>query len=230
MSAWVRLLSCCICFFKTGWACGSLFGAYRSYAAGASRVRKLFKRAREAAPAILFLDELDALGGSRQRTGRGNDTQTLNQLLTEMDGFATKCDPNGALELTESALSLCGVVPWSVLIPNLARRRQSTGGRADRAGSNQPAGGAGRGIAAARAIRSHRDRLQSGAGGPPAGARRARAAHRRAVALRHRPRVRLIHRVCPHPSRCSCNDTSLAHICWSYIVHSCALTAFQICS
>jgi hypothetical protein len=58
--------------------------------AGASRIRKLFKRAREAAPSILFIDEIDALGGTR-RMGRGNDSQTLNQLLTEMDGFATKC-------------------------------------------------------------------------------------------------------------------------------------------
>lgn len=63
-------------------------------ATGASRVRKIFERAREAAPAIIFLDELDALGATR-RHGRGSDTQTLNQLLTEMDGFATrKCDPN----------------------------------------------------------------------------------------------------------------------------------------
>src|SRR5829696_6539869 len=59
---------------------------------GASRVRDLFKQAKEAAPAIIFIDELDAIGRSRTTGtsfGGGNDEreQTLNQILTEMDGF-----------------------------------------------------------------------------------------------------------------------------------------------
>jgi cell division protease FtsH len=59
---------------------------------GASRVRDLFKQAKEAAPAIVFVDELDAVGRSRSSGtafGGGNDEreQTLNQILTEMDGF-----------------------------------------------------------------------------------------------------------------------------------------------
>src|SRR5919108_5346914 len=59
---------------------------------GASRVRDLFKQAKEAAPAIIFIDELDAIGRSRasgNTFGGGNDEreQTLNQILTEMDGF-----------------------------------------------------------------------------------------------------------------------------------------------
>jgi cell division protease FtsH len=59
---------------------------------GAARVRDLFKEAREAAPAIVFIDELDAIGVSRAASagfGGGNDEreQTLNQILTEMDGF-----------------------------------------------------------------------------------------------------------------------------------------------
>jgi cell division protease FtsH len=59
---------------------------------GASRVRDLFKEAKEAAPAIIFIDELDAIGRSRSAgggLGGGNDEreQTLNQILTEMDGF-----------------------------------------------------------------------------------------------------------------------------------------------
>src|SRR5829696_3346380 len=59
---------------------------------GASRVRDLFKQAKEAAPAIIFIDELDAIGRSRNSNvsfGGGNDEreQTLNQILTEMDGF-----------------------------------------------------------------------------------------------------------------------------------------------
>ena len=61
---------------------------------GASRVRDLFKEAKEHAPAIIFIDELDAIG--RARGGRGPSfgsagsderEQTLNQILTEMDGF-----------------------------------------------------------------------------------------------------------------------------------------------
>src|SRR3979490_1479735 len=58
---------------------------------GASRVRDLFTKARQAAPAIIFIDELDAIGRSRSTAMRlgGNDEQeqTLNQILTEMDGF-----------------------------------------------------------------------------------------------------------------------------------------------
>ena len=58
---------------------------------GAARVRDLFQRARAAAPAIVFIDELDAVGRSRSNAIRfgGNDEQeqTLNQILTEMDGF-----------------------------------------------------------------------------------------------------------------------------------------------
>lgn len=57
---------------------------------GAARVRDLFKQAQEKAPCIVFIDEIDAIGKSRNTGGfQGNDEreQTLNQLLTEMDGF-----------------------------------------------------------------------------------------------------------------------------------------------
>lgn len=57
---------------------------------GASRVRDLFKQAQATAPCIIFIDEVDAIGKSRDsRFGGGNDEreQTLNQLLSEMDGF-----------------------------------------------------------------------------------------------------------------------------------------------
>ena len=57
---------------------------------GASKVRDLFKQAKEKAPCIVFIDEIDAIGQKRNSTGTGgNDEreQTLNQLLTEMDGF-----------------------------------------------------------------------------------------------------------------------------------------------
>jgi len=59
---------------------------------GAARVRDLFKQAREKAPCIVFIDELDAIGKSRLNAAGGNDEreQTLNQLLVEMDGFSAK--------------------------------------------------------------------------------------------------------------------------------------------
>lgn len=59
---------------------------------GAARVRDLFKQAREKAPCIIFIDELDAIGKSRAPIAGGNDEreQTLNQLLVEMDGFDAK--------------------------------------------------------------------------------------------------------------------------------------------
>ena len=60
---------------------------------GASRVRDLFKQAKEKSPAIIFIDEIDAIGRARGKNafGGGNDERenTLNQLLTEMDGFGT---------------------------------------------------------------------------------------------------------------------------------------------
>lgn len=64
---------------------------------GASRVRDLFEQAKKVAPAIIFIDEIDAIGKSRASGGPmgGNDEreQTLNQLLAEMDGFSTETAP-----------------------------------------------------------------------------------------------------------------------------------------
>ena len=59
---------------------------------GASRVRDLFRQAREKAPCIIFIDELDAIGKSRHNSYSSNDEreQTVNQLLVEMDGFDNK--------------------------------------------------------------------------------------------------------------------------------------------
>ena len=54
---------------------------------GAARIRRLFREAREHAPAILFIDELDAVGAARGSDISGERDQTLNQLLVEMDGF-----------------------------------------------------------------------------------------------------------------------------------------------
>jgi len=75
---------------------------------GASRVRDLFRKAKEAAPAIVFIDELDAVGRARSggpSMGGGSDEreQTLNQILTEMDGFdsSTKVIVVGATNRTD---------------------------------------------------------------------------------------------------------------------------------
>ena len=100
---------------------------------GASRVRDLFKQAEEAAPAIIFIDELDAIGGARGRSGAlgGHDEreQTLNQILTEMDGF----DPNVGV------IVLAATNRPDVLDPALLRP-----GRFDRRVVVSPPDGAGR--------------------------------------------------------------------------------------
>jgi cell division protease FtsH len=54
---------------------------------GAARIRRLFRQARKAAPAIVFIDELDAVGATRGNDIAGEKDQTLNQLLVELDGF-----------------------------------------------------------------------------------------------------------------------------------------------
>src|SRR5216684_2943120 len=94
---------------------------------GASRVRDLFAKARAAAPAIIFIDELDAIGRSRSAALRvgGNDEQeqTLNQILTEMDGFDSR----------EGVIVLAATNRADVLDPALLRP-----GRFDRRVSVQP--------------------------------------------------------------------------------------------
>ena len=59
---------------------------------GAARIRRLFREARKDAPAIIFIDELDAVGATRGNDISGEKDQTLNQLLVEMDGFAGRDD------------------------------------------------------------------------------------------------------------------------------------------
>src|SRR5205807_6792721 len=100
---------------------------------GASRVRDLFNKARQAAPAIIFIDELDAIGRSRGSAIRvsGNDEQeqTLNQILTEMDGFDSR----------EGVIVLGATNRADVLDPALLRP-----GRFDRRVMVQPPDRAGR--------------------------------------------------------------------------------------
>ncbi len=95
---------------------------------GASRVRDLFTKAKEAAPAIVFIDELDAIGRSRQGTAAvtgANDEreQTLDQILTEMDGF----------DSTEAVVVLGATNRPEILDPALLRP-----GRFDRRVAVQP--------------------------------------------------------------------------------------------
>jgi cell division protease FtsH len=83
---------------------------------GASRVRDLFNQAKQAAPAIVFIDELDAIGrarGGTQALGGGHDEreQTLNQILTEMDGF----------EPTDGVIVLAATNRPEILDPALLR-------------------------------------------------------------------------------------------------------------
>lgn len=88
---------------------------------GASRVRDLFKEAQKMAPCIIFIDEIDAIGKSRDsRYGGGNDEreQTLNQLLAEMDGFDTS---NGLLIL--AATNRLEVLDKALLRPGRFDRR-----------------------------------------------------------------------------------------------------------
>ncbi len=95
---------------------------------GASRVRDLFQQAKQAAPAIIFIDELDAIGRSRASSAGlsgGNDEreQTLNQILTEMDGF----------DQTDSVIVLAATNRPEILDPALLRP-----GRFDRRVQVQP--------------------------------------------------------------------------------------------
>jgi cell division protease FtsH len=100
---------------------------------GASRVRDLFAKARAAAPAIIFIDELDAIGRSRSSAvrlgGHDEQEQTLNQILTEMDGFSAR----------EGVIVVAATNRADVLDPALLRP-----GRFDRRVMVQPPDRAGR--------------------------------------------------------------------------------------
>src|SRR3954469_7159058 len=89
---------------------------------GASRVRDLFKQAKEDAPAIVFIDELDAIGRSRSTSvgfgGSDEREQTLNQILTEMDGF----DPSTNV-IVVAATNRADVLDQALLRPGRFDRR-----------------------------------------------------------------------------------------------------------
>lgn len=102
---------------------------------GASRVRDLFKQAREKAPCIIFIDEIDAIGRARGKNAMqgGNDERenTLNQLLTEMDGFGTDSGvimlaATNRVDILDSALLRAGRFDRQIYadMPDLNERRE----------------------------------------------------------------------------------------------------------
>ena len=89
---------------------------------GAARIRRLFKEARENAPAIVFIDELDAVGAERGSDVSGERDQTLNQLLVEMDGFDSQDNvvvmaASNLLEKLDKALLRPGRFDRQVFVP-----------------------------------------------------------------------------------------------------------------
>lgn len=102
---------------------------------GASRVRDLFKQAKEKSPSIIFIDEIDAIGRARGRGGLtgGNDERenTLNQLLTEMDGFGTDTNvivmaATNRADILDKALMRAGRFDRAINVdlPELHERRE----------------------------------------------------------------------------------------------------------
>src|SRR4051812_4604602 len=98
---------------------------------GAARIRRLFREARKHAPAIIFIDELDAVGGARGSDLSGEREQTLNQLLVEMDGFPSSdrvvvMAASNLLEKLDPALLRPGRFDRQIFVspPDLAGRRE----------------------------------------------------------------------------------------------------------
>ena len=123
---------------------------------GAARIRRLFRIARKEAPAIVFIDELDAVGATRGKDISGEKDQTLNQLLVELDGFGSADDVVviGASTCSTSSTPRCCARPLrppdlvtapdlkgrrAILDVHTRRSRSSPGGpRPDRPPDEQP--------------------------------------------------------------------------------------------
>ena len=98
---------------------------------GAARIRRLFKEARKHAPAIVFIDELDAVGAARGKDISGEKDQTLNQLLVELDGFGGRDDvvvigASNLLEKLDTALLRPGRFDRQIFVtpPDLKGRKE----------------------------------------------------------------------------------------------------------
>lgn len=83
---------------------------------GAQRIRKLYEKARKEAPAIVFIDEIDAIGCKRSGEGQQENNQALNQLLTEMDGFKEK-SKDEKIVLTIAATNRLDILDEALLRP-----------------------------------------------------------------------------------------------------------------
>jgi cell division protease FtsH len=101
---------------------------------GAARIRRLFREARKSAPAIVFIDELDAVGATRGNDVSGEKDQTLNQLLVELDGFSDReqivvIAASNLLEKLDPALLRPGRFDRQIFVspPDLRGRRQILG-------------------------------------------------------------------------------------------------------
>jgi cell division protease FtsH len=101
---------------------------------GAARIRRLFRQARKDAPAIVFIDELDAVGATRGNDVGGDKDQTLNQLLVELDGFGGADNvvviaASNLLEMLDPALLRPGRFDRQILVtpPDLKGRRNILG-------------------------------------------------------------------------------------------------------
>jgi cell division protease FtsH len=97
---------------------------------GAARIRRLFRQARKEAPAIVFIDELDAVGATRGKDISGEKDQTLNQLLVELDGFSDRVEivviaASNLLEKLDPALLRPGRFDRQIFVapPDLKGRR-----------------------------------------------------------------------------------------------------------
>ena len=95
---------------------------------GAARIRRLFNEARKAAPAVVFIDELDAVGAKRGSDNNSEREQTLNQLLVEMDGFSSSDQvvviaASNLLEKLDQALLRPGRFDRQVFVVAAGRRR-----------------------------------------------------------------------------------------------------------
>jgi cell division protease FtsH len=101
---------------------------------GAARIRRLFRQARKQAPAVVFIDELDAVGATRGKDISGEKDQTLNQLLVELDGFDERDEivviaASNLLEMLDPALLRPGRFDRQVFVapPDLKGRRAILG-------------------------------------------------------------------------------------------------------
>ena len=108
---------------------------------GAARIRRLFREARKAQPAIIFIDELDAVGARRGTDNNSEREQTLNQLLVEMDGFASAARGarrrHGRLQPAGEARP-GAAAPRALRPPGLRLAARRQGARADPARAHAP--------------------------------------------------------------------------------------------